>query len=144
MNGAAAEAILDMKVAAVEVIKPGSGYGIDLPISVTVEPPPGKVEFANFGQTAKVEPVMSPPPEGELLRSWLPPQSLQQAVTELLPNNLVPKLDPCLGKFYISPIQVLDPNYCIYYDNSEFQVYPSQKLAPLTLHSWTDRGPDIQ
>jgi hypothetical protein len=49
---------------------------------------------------------MSAPPEGKLLRSWLPPQSLQQAVTELLPSNLVPKLDPCLGKFYISPIQV--------------------------------------
>jgi solute carrier family 25 (mitochondrial phosphate transporter), member 3 len=27
-------------------------------------------------------------------------------------------------------MQVLDPNYCVYYDNSEFQVYPSKSLAP--------------
>ncbi|KAG5185410.1 hypothetical protein JKP88DRAFT_194574 [Tribonema minus] len=130
MGGATAEAILDMMVGEVAVVKPGSGYGVDLPITVTVDQPPTRVDFANFGQVAKVEAVLSPPPEGELLRSWLPPASLQQAVTELLPNNLVPKLDPCLGKFYISPIQVLDPKYCIYYDNSEFQIYPSQKLAP--------------
>eukprot|EP00953_Heterococcus_sp_UTEX-ZZ885_P001639 1408-Heterococcus_DN1.PRE.1 len=197
LNGASAEAVLDMTVASVEVVKPGSGYGVDLPITVlnccyracrqltpcqpayiqaytynltiplcthtttavTVDPPPGKVEFANFGQTARVQPVMSAPPEGKLLRSWLPPQSLQQAVTELLPSNLVPKLDPCLGNTGVdatadqycyhywcanvigschcacttaadAATAVLDPNYCVYYDNSEFQVYPSKSLAP--------------
>lgn len=130
VNGATATVVLDMMVGAVQVVNKGSGYGVDLPLTVTVDPPPTKVEYANFGQTAKVEPIMSAPPEGELLLSWLPPASLEQEVTELLPNNLVPKLDPCLGKFYISPIQVQDPNYCIYYDNSEFQVYPSQRLAP--------------
>ncbi|CAN0465542.1 unnamed protein product, partial [Discosporangium mesarthrocarpum] len=73
--------------------------------------------------------VLSSPPEGEVLRSWLPPQSLKRELTELLPDNLVPMLDPCLGKFYISPIDVVDPKYCIYFDNDRFQVYPSQKLA---------------
>lgn len=66
--------------------------------------------------------MLSPPPEKEVLRSWLPPQQLRREVTELLPDNLVPMLDPCLAKFYLSPIDVADPNYCVYFDNSEFQV----------------------
>jgi hypothetical protein len=97
--------------------------------TVTVDPPPGKVEFANFGQTARVQPVMSAPPEGKLLRSWLPPQSLQQAVTELLPSNLVPKLDPCLGKFYISPIQV---GYCLHAAYTSVYVSGSLHIAVVT------------
>jgi hypothetical protein len=35
LNGASAEAVLDMTVASVEVVKPGSGYGVDLPITGT-------------------------------------------------------------------------------------------------------------
>jgi hypothetical protein len=35
LNGASAEAVLDMSVASVEVVKPGSGYGVDLPITGT-------------------------------------------------------------------------------------------------------------
>ena len=66
--------------------------------------------------------VLSPPPEKEVLRSWLPPKQLRKEVTELLPDNLVPMLDPCLAKFYLSPIDVADPNYCVYFDNAEFQV----------------------
>ena len=66
--------------------------------------------------------MLSPPPEKEVLRSWLPPQQLRREVTELLPDNLVPMLDPCLAKFYLSPIDVADPNYCVYFDNAEFQV----------------------
>ncbi|CAN0447339.1 unnamed protein product, partial [Scytosiphon promiscuus] len=79
--------------------------------------------------TAEAEATLSPPPEKEVLKSWLPPQQLKREVTELLPDNLVPMLDPCLAKFYLSPIDVADPNYCVYFDNAEFQVYPSQKLA---------------
>lgn len=71
---------------------------------------------------AEVEAVLSPPPEKEVLRSWLPPKQLRKEVTELLPDNLVPMLDPCLAKFYLSPIDVADPNYCVYFDNAEFQV----------------------
>lgn len=69
-----------------------------------------------------MEAVTSPPPEKEVLRSWLPPQQLRREVTELLPDNLVPMLDPCLEKFYVSPIDVADPNYCVYFDNDQFQV----------------------
>lgn len=78
------------------------------------------------GVAAEVGAVLSPPPEKEVLRSWLPPKQLRKEVTELLPDNLVPMLDPCLAKFYLSPIDVADPNYCVYFDNAEFQVriYP--------------------
>lgn len=39
----------------------------------------------------------------------------------LLPNNLVPKYDPCLERFFVSPVEELDPNYCIYFED-EFKV----------------------
>lgn len=81
-----------------------------------------KVDYALPGRTATAEAMLSAPPEKEVLRSWLPPQQLRREVTELLPDNLVPMLDPCLAKFYLSPIDVQDPNYCIYFDNAEFQV----------------------
>ncbi|CAM9800459.1 unnamed protein product, partial [Chrysoparadoxa australica] len=127
---ATAEAILDGQIATVEVEHPGSGYSCDVLPTITVEPPPAKVEYANFGLPAQVQAKVSPPPEGEILRSWLPPSYLETEVTELLPDNLVPKLDPCLGRFYVSPVEVLDPNYCIYFEASEFRVLPSEKLIP--------------
>ncbi|CAM9823111.1 unnamed protein product [Ectocarpus sp. 12 AP-2014] len=129
MNCAAAVAVMDMEVSEVRVVHKGSGYASTLPAKVTIDPPPPRVEYAVPGATAEAQAVLSPPPEKEVLRSWLPPQQLRREVTELLPDNLVPMLDPCLAKFYLSPIDVADPNYCVYFDNSEFQVYPSQKLA---------------
>lgn len=83
-----------------------------------------QVEYALPGKTAEAETVLSAPPEKGVLRSWLPPSQLKQEVTELLPDNLVPMLDPCLAKFYLSPIDVADPNYCVYFDNAEFKVKP--------------------
>lgn len=80
------------------------------------------MDYALPGAVPVVEAVLLPPPEKEVLRSWLPPQQLRREVTELLPDNLVPMLDPCLAKFYLSPIDVADPNYCVYFDNAEFQV----------------------
>lgn len=80
------------------------------------------MDYALPGAVSVVEAVLLPPPEKEVLRSWLPPQQLRREVTELLPDNLVPMLDPCLAKFYLSPIDVADPNYCVYFDNAEFQV----------------------
>ncbi|CAM9426483.1 unnamed protein product, partial [Ectocarpus fasciculatus] len=129
MNCAAAAAVMDMEVSEVRVVHKGSGYASPLPAKVTIDPPPPRVEYAVPGATAEAQAVLSPPPEKEVLKSWLPPQQLRREVTELLPDNLVPMLDPCLAKFYLSPIDVADPNYCVYFDNSEFQVYPSQKLA---------------
>eukprot|EP00752_Nemacystus_decipiens_P011093 g9855.t1 len=129
MNCAAATAVMDMKVSEVRVVHKGSGYASTLPAKVTIDPPPPKLEYALPGTTAEAEAMLSAPPEKEVLRSWLPPQQLRREVTELLPDNLVPMLDPCLAKFYLSPIEVADPNYCVYFDNAEFQVYPSQKLA---------------
>jgi hypothetical protein len=35
----------------------------------------------------------------------------------LLPTNLVPKYDPCLERFFVSPVEELDPNYCIYFED---------------------------
>ncbi|CAM9974554.1 unnamed protein product, partial [Laminaria digitata] len=127
MNCAAATVVMDMKVSEVRVSHKGSGYSSTLPVKITIDPPPPRVDYALPGTAAVVEAVLLPPPE-KLLRSWLPPQQLRREVTELLPDNLVPMLDPCLAKFYLSPIDVADPNYCVYFDNAEFQVYPSQKL----------------
>ncbi|CAM9436051.1 unnamed protein product [Ascophyllum nodosum] len=129
MNCATATAVMDMKVSSVRIVHKGSGYASTLPTKVSVEPPPPQLDYAVPGITAEVEAVQSAPPEKEVLRSWLPPNQLRKEVTELLPDNLVPMLDPCLAKFYLSPIDVADPNYCVYFDNAEFEVYPSQKLA---------------
>ncbi|CAM9165431.1 unnamed protein product, partial [Scytosiphon promiscuus] len=129
MNCATATAVMDMQVSEIRVSHKGSGYSSTLPVKVTIEPPPPKLDYALPGTTAEAEATLSPPPEKEVLKSWLPPQQLKREVTELLPDNLVPMLDPCLAKFYLSPIDVADPNYCVYFDNAEFQVYPSQKLA---------------
>lgn len=92
---------------------------------------PSQLEYALPGTTAEAEAVLSAPPEKEVLRSWLPPQQLRREVTELLPDNLVPMLDPCLAKFYLSPIEVADPNYCVYFDNAEFQVKKPKPINPL-------------
>eukprot|EP00904_Undaria_pinnatifida_P009784 jgi/Undpi1/5936/HiC_scaffold_2.g01210.m1 len=129
INCASATAVMDMEVSEVRVVHKGSGYSSTLPVKITIDPPPPKVDYALPGRVAVVQAALSPPPEKEVLRSWLPPQQLRREVTELLPDNLVPMLDPCLAKFYLSPIDVADPNYCVYFDNAEFQVYPSQKLA---------------
>lgn len=81
-----------------------------------------QLDYALPGTIAEAEATLSAPPEKDVLRSWLPPQQLRREVTELLPDNLVPMLDPCLAKFYLSPIEVADKNYCVYFDNAEFQV----------------------
>jgi len=113
-------------VAGVELIKGkgGEGYAHDLPIKVEVSKPPFPVSAV---ATAKASAILSDP--GELiLRSWLPPTNTTIPVTGLLPNNLVPKYDPCLERFIISPVEELDPNYCIYFED-EFKVVPSQKFS---------------
>lgn len=121
-----ARPLLEMKVAGVELIKGkgGEGYAHDLPIKVEVSKPPFPVSAV---ATAKASAILSDP--GELiLRSWLPPTNTTIPVTGLLPNNLVPKYDPCLERFIISPVEELDPNYCIYFED-EFKVVPSQKFS---------------
>jgi hypothetical protein len=54
------------------------------------------------------------------IRHRLPPANLSASLRSLLPNNLVPKYDPCLARFFVSPVEALDPNYCIYFED-EFQ-----------------------
>jgi solute carrier family 25 phosphate transporter 3 len=133
LDTASAEAQLDYGVASAQVTTEGFGYSSTLPVKVAIEPPPsGSMDKSLGGRPAKLEAVLTPPPEGEenVLRAWLPPAYLKEEVTQLLPSNLQPTLDPCLGKFYISPIERNDPNYCIYYENDEFQVYPSERLSP--------------
>ncbi len=120
-----ARPVLEMKVARVELTEGGggSGYAHDLPIKVEISKPPFPISAA---ATAKATALLSEPNE-LILRSWLPPTNTTIPVTGLLPNNLVPKYDPCLERFIISPVEELDPNYCIYFED-EFKVVPSQKF----------------
>ena len=123
-----ARPLLEMKVAGVELMDKvkggGEGYAHDLPIKVEISKPPFPVSAV---ATAKATPLLSEPNE-LILRSWLPPINSTIPVTGLLPNNLVPKYDPCLERFIISPVEELDPNYCIYFED-EFKVVPSQKFS---------------
>lgn len=123
-----ARPLLEMKVAAVELVDKkkggGEGYAHDLPIKVEISKPPFPVSAV---ATAKATALLSEPNE-LILRSWLPPTNTTIPVTGLLPNNLVPKYDPCLERFIISPVEELDPNYCIYFED-EFKVVPSQKFS---------------
>ena len=118
-----AKPVLEMKVDGIEVEEGASGYAHDLPISVEISKPPFPVSAV---ATAKATALLSEPDE-LILRSWLPPANVSIPVTGLLPNNLVPKYDPCLERFIISPVEELDPNYCIYFED-EFKVVPSQKF----------------
>ena len=123
-----ARPLLEMKVAGVELVDKvkggGEGYAHDLPIKVEISKPPFPVSAV---ATAKATALLSEPNE-LILRSWLPPTNTTIPVTGLLPNNLVPKYDPCLERFIISPVEELDPNYCIYFED-EFKVVPSQKFS---------------
>lgn len=118
-----AKPVLEMKVVGAKVLDPGYGYAHDLPITVTVDPPPFPVGPV---ATAKLAPLLTDPTE-TIIRSWLPSSSVSQSIRALLPNNLVPKYDPCLERFFVSPVEELDPNYCIYFED-EFKVVPSQKF----------------
>jgi len=118
-----AKPVLEMKVAGAKILDPGYGYAHDLPITVQVDPPPFPVGPV---ATAKLTPVLTEPTE-VIVRSWLPSASVSSSQRALLPNNLVPKYDPCLERFFISPVEELDPNYCIYFED-EFKVVPSQKF----------------
>jgi hypothetical protein len=118
-----AKPVLEMQVAAIEVEDGGYGYAHDLPISVEIGKPPFPVSAV---ATAKATALLTEPQE-LILRSWLPPANVSIPVTGLLPSNLAPKYDPCLERFIISPVEQLDPNYCIYFED-EFKVVPSQKF----------------
>jgi uncharacterized membrane protein YgcG len=123
-----ARPLLEMKVAEVTLLDKvkggGEGYAHDLPIKVEISKPPFPVSAV---ATAKATAILSEPNE-LILRSWLPPTNVTIPVTGLLPNNLVPKYDPCLERFIISPVEELDPNYCIYFED-EFKIVPSQKFS---------------
>ncbi|KAM3576159.1 hypothetical protein VYU27_001867 [Nannochloropsis oceanica] len=123
-----ARPLLEMKVAEVTLLDKvkggGEGYAHDLPIKVEISKPPFPVSAV---ATAKATAILSEPNE-LILRSWLPPTNITIPVTGLLPNNLVPKYDPCLERFIISPVEELDPNYCIYFED-EFKIVPSQKFS---------------
>lgn len=118
-----ARPVLEMRVEGIEVEDGGGGYAHDLPITVEVDKPPDPVSAA---ATAKVSALLSEPPEN-LVRSWLPSSTMSTSLKKLLPNNLVPKYDPCLKRFFLSPVEELDPNYCIYFED-EFKVVPSSKF----------------